>query len=276
MRSLRHIIVAAAAVVVLAAGPAGAHEAPDDSDQPFTARVTSASPEVPGYDLVPLAATAAFEVHAEPGTVVDILGYDGEPYLRIDADGAAFANVNSETYWANESSVDDAPASVGGEPDWQWQVGGGAIEWHDHRIHWMSPDAPVVGDDLVAQTWTVDLVVGGTPVTVNGDLLVNPDVPFENYTERMTDDMHMGGDSTDMDDAMGSDGDMADEMPGGMAEQSAEDTSAPTTLADVADEVAVEDTATSDSSLPIVPIALGAVIVAALIGGALFAMGRDK
>ena len=50
---------------------------------------------------------------------------------------------------------------------------GGHYAWHDHRIHWMTPDQPppvVQGEPVEVMTWTVPVVVDGEPADVMGTL----------------------------------------------------------------------------------------------------------
>ena len=71
---------------------------------------------------------------------VQILGYEGEPYLRLDADGV-FENSNSPAHYINLDRFARKPipasASAKAAPNWVKLSDGNSIRWHDHRTHWM-------------------------------------------------------------------------------------------------------------------------------------------
>ena len=113
---------------------------------------------------------AALRVAAETGHEVVVLGYQGEPYLRIAADGSTAVNANSPARVLNQTRYGDsgaAPdlASISDEPNWLPLEGSGEVIWHDHRIHSMA--AVVDGHD-----WTVSLLVDGQPTEIRGLLTV--------------------------------------------------------------------------------------------------------
>ena len=120
------------------------------------------------------------QVTARKGAVVEIEGYDREPYLRIEADGTVRRNARSAATYLNQSRDGtgvDLPEEVGaaGAPRWVTIGSDGTAAWHDHRIHWMVDATPAVGPDGVVQEWTVPLTVDGQEVTVSGRLLRHPD-----------------------------------------------------------------------------------------------------
>ncbi len=86
------------------------------------------------------------QLRNDSGREIVVEGYDGEPYLRFDADGGVFRNANSPATYLNEERYGgvDVPktASRTAEPRWVQVSRGRAYEWHDHRIHWMSTIDP--------------------------------------------------------------------------------------------------------------------------------------
>ncbi len=121
-------------------------------------------------------------VRARPGVTVEVPGYEGEPYLRMGADGTIEVNDRSPARWLNEEryltrTPDGADADA--PPRWV-QVGDGhEYAWHDHRVHFMSPRQPPGVDTQVREVqpvldWEVPLVVDGRPVTVTGSLVWVP------------------------------------------------------------------------------------------------------
>jgi hypothetical protein len=124
-------------------------------------------------------------VRADPGSVVEVPGYEGEPYVRIGPDGTVEVNQRAPSRWINDeryqTSADDAPGDVAVDAPPRWEVVGtdGEYAWHDHRIHWMAPSLPRQVDPAArtaqpVQGWTVPVVVDGQPVTVTGELVWVP------------------------------------------------------------------------------------------------------
>jgi hypothetical protein len=132
-----------------------------------------------------LGGDAFLVVRADPGTVVEVPGYEGEPYVRIGADGTVEVNQRAPSRWINderyETSAEGAPGDVAVDAPPRWEVVGsdGEYAWHDHRIHWMAPSLPrqvdpAAGTAQPVQDWAVPVVVDGQPVTVAGELVWVP------------------------------------------------------------------------------------------------------
>lgn len=141
------------------------------------------------------------ELHVEPGMTVVVYGVEGEEMLKIDEGGTAYQNMNSATWLAsmemssemkdNESAGMNMGAAVGGAaamaidpasdkaddmtgvaPDWKFLASGGALRWHDHRIHWMSGEFPkdvAIGDELMK--FELPVAIDGEALTLKGALL---------------------------------------------------------------------------------------------------------
>jgi hypothetical protein len=119
-----------------------------------------------------LGGDAFLVVRATPGTTVAVPGYEGEPYVRIAADGTVEVNVRSPARWLNDArygarDVQVPPqADAEAPPSWEVVARGGTYAWHDHRIHVMSPVLPAQvdpGAGTVQRVW--DTVV---PLEVDG------------------------------------------------------------------------------------------------------------
>jgi hypothetical protein len=119
---------------------------------------------------------------------VEVPGYEGEPYLRVDGDGRVEVNVRSPARWLNDArfgALDvEVPSTADAEaaPQWETVATAGRYAWHDHRIHFMSPTLPADIDPSagVAQevfAWEVPLVVDGAPARVEGTLVWVPGPP---------------------------------------------------------------------------------------------------
>ena len=113
---------------------------------------------------------------------VVVLGYEGEPYARLDADGGVWVNTNSKAYYINAERDGKVAVPEGvdskGEPRWERQSGTGRFEWHDHRMHWMGGDDPPMVKDKDVRTkvfdWTVRVRVGDRPGAIAGTLFWTP------------------------------------------------------------------------------------------------------
>jgi hypothetical protein len=117
-------------------------------------------------------------IESTSASEIVILGYDGEPYLRVTRDGV-FRNVRSPATYLNEDRFANvelpAVADPKAEPEWEKIAAHPRYEWHDHRIHWMSPiDPPEVRASPDAThhvfDWEVPGTVDGTPFTIEGAL----------------------------------------------------------------------------------------------------------
>jgi hypothetical protein len=108
-----------------------------------------------------------------------VLGYAGEPYLRVGPAGV-FENRRSPATYLNRARINPAPpppdASADAQPLWHRIGDGDTVTWHDHRAHWMAPtDPPDVKaapnrTQVVLPGWQAELRVGNQPVRVSGDL----------------------------------------------------------------------------------------------------------
>lgn len=142
--------------------------------------IESADGSDPGIGLDIVGGDAYLVIDAR-GRTVEIPGYEGEPYLRIAADGRVEVNDRSPARWLNDArfgSLDvEVPAGADPEapPTWRAVANGGVWSWHDHRIHFMSPSLPAQVDPSAGtvqpvSSWEVPLEVDGVVVTVRGEL----------------------------------------------------------------------------------------------------------
>lgn len=160
----------------------GAGDAAADGSRPtnFESVLDRIEPEDDRIELRVVGGDAFLELSVDPGTRVEVTGYDGEPYLLVEADGRVLQNrrslatyINQDRYGSAGSIPDEVDSSA--EPAWEQIGNDGTVAWHDHRIHWMTEQAPGVGADGLVQRWTVPLVVDGDDVEVSGRLLLRDD-----------------------------------------------------------------------------------------------------
>ncbi len=151
-------------VLVLTAGPAAADPARPTN---VTSHITGIQPPTPQIRADILGGNAFVQLHVAGGTTVVVRGYEGEPYLRIAADGTVAENTRSAATYLNRTlrGTVHIPPTVDKDAPPQWQeVGrGGSYAWHDHRIHWMASGTPPDPVD-----WQVPLLVNDAKVTIDG------------------------------------------------------------------------------------------------------------
>jgi hypothetical protein len=168
MKWRRCVTVAGIAVLV----PAGVAHADPAAPTDFSTVIVAIEPATPTIAVDVVGGDSFLELTAEPGTEVVVLGYWGEPYLRVNADGTVDENLRSPTRAENESryggsSSGGSAASAGGESQWAQVASDGSYAWHDHRAHWMSPQPPTGERGTEVLTGVVPLQVDGTDVRVS-------------------------------------------------------------------------------------------------------------
>jgi hypothetical protein len=182
VRRFAVVSASALAVLVLAAQPASAHEVPGTEASNFETIVDRMTPRIRGLTVRSVDLGNELELGNETGAEVVVLGYQGEPYLRIGR-GGVFENRRSPATYLNRtrdgktrvpSSADPAAA-----PEWRKVESGTTARWHDHRAHWMGSDDPRAvardpGQRHLIDRWEVPLRRGAQEVTVTGDLVWVP------------------------------------------------------------------------------------------------------
>lgn len=145
--------------------------------------ITSITPKTPGLSVEVLEFADRLLLRNHTGKTVTIFGYSGEPYARVLPDGAAEQNARSPALYLNTSfyaNVTVPPsASASAPPHWQAVDRTSQFEWHDHRIHWMSPVTPPQVKDTGKRTkifdWTVPIEIGAQSGTIKGELFWVPE-----------------------------------------------------------------------------------------------------
>jgi hypothetical protein len=161
------------ALLAWAAAPAEAHSSPAH----YATVITSIQPAVRGVHVTAAADGGYLSITNPTHRMVIVLGYDGDDYLEITNHGV-WQNIHSPTTYLNK---DSAAVGKAGEvnrwsaPAWQQISTKDRWRFHDHRIHWAGGTPPVVvaqdpGKPHLIKNWTVDLLVDGTPVAINGTL----------------------------------------------------------------------------------------------------------
>jgi hypothetical protein len=149
----------------------------------YRSTITAVSPSVAGVNLQVLQFSDRLLLRNHSGRTVTILGYQNEPYARVQANGTVEVNKSSPAYFLNQSFYGDvtvpAYATSTATPRWSIVDRTGQLEWHDHRIHWMSPVLPPQVKDKAKRTlifdWTVPIEVGASKGDVAGQLFWAPE-----------------------------------------------------------------------------------------------------
>lgn len=137
----------------------------------YQTEIIGIEPDVDGIAMVVIGGDSFVELTVEPGVEVMVLGYNGEDYLRFDADGTVHQNERSPSRWLNDdrfSNVEVPPeATPDAEPEWTQVSDDGQFAWHDHRSHWMNEARPpAAGPGDVILEAVIPIIVDGTPVGV--------------------------------------------------------------------------------------------------------------
>jgi hypothetical protein len=149
----------------------------------YRSNITTVTPSIPGLGLQVLEFADRLLLDNHTGRTVTVYGYEGEPYARVLANGTVEVNTHSPAYYLNQNfygQVTVPPqASAHATPHWTVIDRTGEFEWHDHRIHWMSPVPPAKVTNKGKRTfifnWQVPIRVGAQSGTVDGQLFWEPE-----------------------------------------------------------------------------------------------------
>jgi hypothetical protein len=163
-----------AAAVLAPAQTAFAHGGNGGDSSDYRIEITGIDGTSQGSEVRSVELGNRMELTRTTAKEVQILGYEGEPYLRLDAQGV-FENVNSPAHYVNQDrysrTLPPASANAQATPKWTKLTNGTSVRWHDHRTHWMSPTPrkDVVDNPDVERVISADrvaLLVDGVKVGV--------------------------------------------------------------------------------------------------------------
>jgi hypothetical protein len=162
-----------AAVVLGPAQPVFAHGGNGGASSDYRIEVTGFEGDHSGIEVRPVELGNRMELVRTTAKDVQIVGYQGEPYIRLGTDGV-FVNTNSPSYYTNLDRFARKPipvtATPAATPEWVKLSDGNSVRWHDHRTHWMdtTPRQDVRDDPGVERVIfpanRVELTVDGKPV----------------------------------------------------------------------------------------------------------------
>jgi hypothetical protein len=153
------------------------------SSYDYRSNITGVSPSVPGLSVEVLEFADRLLLRNHTGRTVTIYGYEGEAYARVLANGTAEQNVRAPATYLNTNfyaQVTVPPlARSSAPPKWEVVDRTGVFEWHDHRIHWMSPIPPASVKNKTTRTlifdWKVPIEVGSSRGAISGQLFWMPE-----------------------------------------------------------------------------------------------------
>lgn len=170
-----------ATVAALAtATPAGAHStnAPPASD--YHTDVHGVVPATTGVHAFTAPDGEQLELRVTGDVTVVVLGYQDEPYLRVDRRGV-YENTKSPAVFLNRKRVPSGrpPKGPTRPPNWVRVSTGTTARWHDHRAHWMggvTPSEVSRAPDRahVIERWTVPIRVANAPAAIRGRIVWTP------------------------------------------------------------------------------------------------------
>jgi hypothetical protein len=171
-------VVLACALVVISGPDARAHSAEGSPSSNFRTEIVGIRPEPTAFRFRVIEAGSRLEVRHLTGEPLVVLGYDGEPYLRVGPDGVD-NNLQSPSTYINRTRdrLEAVPDGVdpANPPRWERVSDEPVARWHDHRAHWMGsqrPDTVAAAPDRIQriQDWETVVVQGDVRYTVSGTL----------------------------------------------------------------------------------------------------------
>jgi hypothetical protein len=170
------VSVLGVATVMVTATPAAAHSRAAVASS-FESRILH-EPAIDGLEWRMYAGGDLIEVTNRSTRELVVLGYEGEPFLRIGPTGV-FENLNSPATYLNAERYGDVAVPPRADPAapaaWARVSRKPTVAWHDHRVHWMSPRLPASvradqGREQLVSEWEVPLRDGDRDLVLSGEL----------------------------------------------------------------------------------------------------------
>jgi hypothetical protein len=170
----------AVGAVALASSAAALAHGPIGGVQGYVSTISALEPNVLGVNVAVIGGDDRLRLANYSGKTIDVLGYDGEPFLRFSSAGV-YENLRSPAAYLSRVR-DPAKATVPrsadpkAAPRWH-RIGAGTASfvWHDHRIHWTRTQPPKVVRDEPDEihrifSWRVPGHADGKPFAISGFL----------------------------------------------------------------------------------------------------------
>lgn len=164
-------------LVLVGAAPADARSYTDPALQTVLDGVSpTALPAPVSVAVVPSVVDQLVVSNPTP-TVLEVVGTDGRPFLRISSAGVLADLSSRDWYLTGTPEGGLVPAGAGGAPRWARVSRGTTWAEFDPRLHpAVTPTAMQrrAGRDAVLATWAVPLRYGGKGYTAGGHVLFSP------------------------------------------------------------------------------------------------------
>ena len=191
MLSLRKLAAAggaALAFVLVSAAPASAHTITGVNPTDYRSEIIGVTPALPGVHVRLLDLGNRVEVVNTGPVDVIVLGYQGEPYLRVGPSGVfenrrspsvALNSVTATTTSGTTTTTALPTAAVFPTPSWHRTGGGRSVRWRDRRTRWEGPAPATVSAapgtvQVVTPIWNIGLRQGDVGATVSGRITYVP------------------------------------------------------------------------------------------------------
>lgn len=174
-------VVIAAALLMAGATPASAHSVAGTGATNYKTTLTK-QPKIDGLHVRVVEAGSRFEATFAGSHPVFVLGYQDEPYLRLDRRGV-FENLKSPATYINKTRNGTTPpgsANAEAAPEWHKVTSDHTVRWHDHRIHFMgNKNPPQVRNapgqrHVIVPDWKIQFRQGATLSAAEGSLVWVP------------------------------------------------------------------------------------------------------
>jgi hypothetical protein len=172
LRRLGGTLVFGIALVFVWQSPADAHVAAPVKATNDRTEVLRLEPAVAGVRVRLVDGMTRLELRA-PGHRIVVVGYEGEPYLRVDERGV-YENLRSPATYLNTSikgAVPPAVADAKAAPKWRRIGDGPTVRWHDHALH--VPPGMKLGLTRLS-SWERPITVDGRTVQIVGRITREP------------------------------------------------------------------------------------------------------
>lgn len=189
MLTRRRLVVALAipllAVPTLLAQPASAHTLTGVQPTNYRSELVSILPALPGVTVQVLDLGRRIRLTNRGRVDVVVMGYQGEPYLRVGPDGV-FENVHSPAVYVNRPSPPYATTSTtlpraadaSAKPQWHRISRNTAATWRDRRTRWEGPSPDSVRNAphtrQVVSPWLISVTRGNEQGAITGRILWVP------------------------------------------------------------------------------------------------------
>jgi hypothetical protein len=182
LRALATMGALVAGLLLVTAAPAGAHGLGGLKPTNYETVLQRVTPHVRGLEVRVTDLGTKVELTNHRRTDVVVLGYDGEPYLRVGPRGV-FENERSPATYLNRATTitkkPPARADADAAPEWQQVSSGTTARWHDHRAHFMGTDDPPEvardpGTRRVVDHFEIPMRLGREAVVARGEIVYVP------------------------------------------------------------------------------------------------------